>query len=433
MSRILRTVLAASLAGSAVTPVRAQTEVWETSPPAEADLSQCYAWAQEQSESLHIQVEQIYQLEQQFKQALASALPNLSFNAADKWLDTSRLEGASSPSGTFTSPQPQVNFALSQPLFSGLREYAAMAASKHQGQAAELQLKRARILLFQDVSNAFYLIMNLDTQLANDRMAIDMIANRIKELNRFEDLGRSRHSEVVFAESQKAALEAQEAFLKGQIEVARELLSFLAGKDLSLTKLSDKLDRVRALDPEESLLARAYNRTDVQALDKQVLAQEDQMRLAKGAWAPTVSFLGNYYLKRISSLEPIRWDAGLTAGLPLFAGGGQVAAVRQAQSQVNQARYNFELGLRQARTQIHSAYMILRAAANTTDAAEKSYLKAEESYRLESKEYRLGLVTNLDVLQALNALVSAKTAFDADVVQTKLDLLQLKVATEELP
>ena len=125
----------------------AQTDAWGapwgTPPPAQADLSECYAWAQEQSESLRMQAEQIYQFEQQLKQALATALPNLSFNASDKWL-------ANGGGGIYASPQPQINLALSQPLFSGLREYAAMAASKHQGQAAELQLRHARALLFQE-------------------------------------------------------------------------------------------------------------------------------------------------------------------------------------------------------------------------------------------------------------------------------------------
>jgi outer membrane protein TolC len=416
-------VLAAALAAGSL-PVRAMAQTG-TPPPAEADLPQCYAWAKEQSESLHMQAEQVYQLEQQYKQALAGALPNLSFNASDKWQKTG--------GGTYFTSQPQVNFSLFQPLFSGLREYAAMAAFKHQGQAAELQIKRAQALLFQDVSSAFYLVVSLEAQLGNAHMALDLTTSRIKELKRFENLGRSRHSEVVLVESQEASLIAEEESLKGQIAVARELLSFLTGKEIGQTKLLDKLERLHSVDPEERILARAYDRNDVLALRKQLDAQKDQLRLAKGAWLPTVGFSGNYYLKRMPSLEPVKWDAGLAAGIPLFAGGGQLAAVREAQSQVSQAQYNFELGLRQARSQIHSAYMTLRAAVSSADAAEKAYLKADESYRLDSQEYRLGLVTNLDVLQALNSMLNAKTIFDTDVVQTKLDLLRLKVASEELP
>ncbi len=423
-SRFMMT--AAAIVSVLLTPAWAQPDAWSPPPPMQADLAQCYAWAQDQSESLHMQQEQIVQLEQQFKQALATALPNLSLNASEKWL-------AAGGAGAYVSPQPQVNIALAQPLFTGLREYAAMSASKNLGQSAELQFKHARTLLFQDVSKAFYLAFNLQSQLDNVQDAVTLSASRIAELRRFEALGKSRHSEVVLTESQEASLQAQAESLKGQIAVARELLSFLTGKDLSLTKLDDKLGRVRSLPPEETLLARAYDRTDVQALHKQALAQEDQVRIAKSARLPLVSLLGNYYFYRMPMLEPIRWDAGVTAGLPLFAGGGPLAAIRLAESQVSQARYNFELGARTARTQIHSSYMTLGASMRSTDAAEKAYLKADESYHLELKEYRLGLVTNLDVIQALNSLVGTKTTFDTDLVQTKLALLQLQVSAEELP
>ena len=431
MKRILYVVLTAALAASAV-PARAwaQTDAWGAPHPAEADLAQCYGWAQEQSENLHMQQEQIHQLEQQFRTALAGALPSLSFNASDKWLDP---KGAASAGASGTTPQPQVNFSLSQPLFSGLREYAAMAASKHLGQAAELQLKHAHTSLYQDLANAFYLILNLEGQLANILAAENLSESRIKELRQWVDLGKSRHSEVVLVESQEAAYEAQAAALRGQIDVARDLLSFLTGKDMSEAKLADRLERVRGLDPEETVLTRAQTRYDVQALHKQLESQEDQVRIAKGAWAPTVSFLGDYYLKRMPSLDPIKWDAGVTASLPLFAGGGHLAAVRQAKSQASQAQYNFELGLRQARSQIHSTYNTLRASVSQAAASEKAYGKANESYTLQQKEYRLGLVSNLDVLTAINSLLSAKLTFDQIVVQSKLNLLQLKAATEELP
>jgi outer membrane protein TolC len=74
-----------------------------------------------------------------------------------------------------------------------------------------------------------------------------------------------------------------------------------------------------------------------------------------------------------------------------------------------------------------------QAAVAVTDTSEKAYLKSEEAHRLVVQEYRLGLVNNLDVISAMNSLVAAKSAFDASVVQAKLELLKLKVATEERP
>jgi outer membrane protein len=180
-------------------------------------------------------------------------------------------------------------------------------------------------------------------------------------------------------------------------------------------------------------LSRAASRTDVLSLREAVDAQQALVRAAESAWYPTANVTGDYYDYRIAFYRPIHWDAGLTINLPIFQGGSSLASLRQAKSQVSQAQYSFEFGLRQARSQIQSAYATLRASVAQSLAAEKSYAKADESYRLDQKEYRLGLVTNLDVLTALNAVLSAKLIYDQTVVQSKLNLLLLKVSDEELP
>lgn len=425
----MRFLLAASLT-LLISPLAKADTYGQTPPPESADLAQCYAWAAEQAESLQIQKEQIYQLEQQVKQILGLALPNVNFNASEKWQDTSGVSGGGV---FFQSPQPQVGFSLSQAIFSGFREFAAMKSYKHQGEAAELQLRHARTVLYQTTANAFYLVVNLEEALANARLAVSLSTSRIQELKRFEDLGKSRHSEVTLVESQEAAQEASVESLKGQVDAARALLSFVTGKDMGTAKLVDRIERVRSLGDEETSLGRAYGRSDVLALRKLVSAQEDQVRIAKGAWSPTISFLGNAYVKRNTTLDPIKWDATLTGAVPLFEGGSQLASVRQAKSSLRSAELSLELGMRQARSDIHSAYAALRAAVAGAEAAERAYLKADETYKLEEKEYRLGLVNNLDVLTAMNNLVGAKNAFDGVLIQTKVDLLQLKVAAEELP
>jgi outer membrane protein len=211
------------------------------------------------------------------------------------------------------------------------------------------------------------------------------------------------------------------------------LLSFLTGQDMSRTVLQDKMQRISALQPQESVLALAASRTDVVSLREAVDAQQALVKVAQAAWSPTAVLAGDYYDYRASAYRPIRWDATLSVNLPLFQGGSSLAALRQAKSEVSQAWYNFDFGLRQARSQIQSAYATLQASVAQGLAAEKSYAKADESYRLDQKEYRLGLVTNLDVLTALNAVLSAKLIYDQTVIQSKLDLLLLKVSDEELP
>jgi outer membrane protein len=393
--------------------------------PASADLARCYAWAQAQSESLRIQGEGIYQLRQQYRQVLGTLLPDLGYAYSVKFLDAS---GAS-----LQGTQPQANFTLTQTLFSGFKELAAMASFRHQEKAGELRLSHARTALFQDAAGAFYLIVDLETQLANVRSAVDLSETRLKELRSWVELGKSRHSEVVLVESQKASYEARAESIRGQIDSARTLLSFLTGRDMRRTRLEDGIERVRCLEPEESLLAKALDRSDVRALLEEASALRESVRVAESAWYPSAGFAGNYYNYRTGDLRPARWDAFVGVSLPLFQGGASSAALRQASSGLQAATLASELSLRRARSQIQSAYATLRASIAESDASERSFQKAEECYRLQQKEYRLGLVSNLDVLAAMNSLLNARLLFDQAVIEGKMALLNLRAAVEDVP
>ena len=53
---------------------------------------------------------------------------------------------------------------------------------------------------------------------------------------------------------------------------------------------------------------------------------------------------------------------------------------------------------------------------------------AEENARYQEADYKLGLVTNLDVLSALNTVQQARLSLSQAKVQERLTLLNLEVA-----
>ena len=110
-----------------------------------------------------------------------------------------------------------------------------------------------------------------------------------------------------------------------------------------------------------------------------------------------------------------------------------LAQVRFAQSQWRAAKDNASLVYRQARSQIRTDYVTLKAALTQLQTLQEAYEKARDAYKLEVREYRLGIVDNLTVLLAMNTMQSAQLSMDQTAVQIKVDFLQLKVATEELP
>ena len=364
-------------------------------------LSECYQLALKRSEEIAIRQELLKETEGRFTQALSAALPRVSFDSSDK-----RQDGSGSSSFTLRYI-PERKFTFSQPLFSGFKEFAAMAGSRAERRQRLQEEVRAEQLLFVDVSDAFYLLLEQQ----EDRSALDAsrlaLVARLDELRGRQRLGRSRSTEVVTAEAQLRRVEAELAQNLSRQRVSQHLLEFLTGLD-RVGPLSGADPSFSILEPEETYLAKSASRPDLRASEAAWHVAEQAVRVAKGDLFPKASVDGNYYVDRVGAAEDVKWDVALMVHVPLFQGGQAVGAVKEAASKARQAhlryleaRRNVALDIRDAYTRVDSALAVSAAFHNALNAS-------EESYRLETDDYRLNLVGNLEVLQTLQALQDAR-------------------------
>ena len=220
-------------------------------------LERCFHSALKQSETLAIQKELIAEVEGLFRQSLSAALPDVSFVYSEEYRDRG------STSSTASSRVPEARFTFSQPLFSGFKEFAAIAASRAQGRQREREFERARQLLFIDVVDAFYLLLNYDED-TNTLAAIrQALGERLEELKKREEIGRSRASESASTEARLRRLEADQELVTRDAQVARQLLEFLTGEKV------DTVVDVETIAPKlsagEDYTLRSAERPDVQA------------------------------------------------------------------------------------------------------------------------------------------------------------------------
>ena len=109
---------------------------------------------------------------------------------------------------------------------------------------------------------------------------------------------------------------------------------------------------------------------------------------------------------------------------------GTVAEVR---SQKKQSELYLRELARRIDTDVRRAYDDwVDSGAEIADLA-AAQRAAEASHNAQVKEYRLGLVTNLDVLMALQTLLDAKRALDDARIESRRRYVALMVAAEVLP
>ena len=396
--------------------------------PESIDLARCYRLALDRSETLAIRAEIINQADEHYRQALAGVLPSLSFNASYLY------QGADSAATAVAANSRDYRFTVRQTLFSGFREFSAMAAGRSETTRQTLLLRRAQVLVYLDVARAFYSVVLLEKDLENLTAERKLTQDRIVELRTRLDLGKSRESEVLNVDSQLSTLDAQAEQTASDIATARDLLAFITGADLDRTRLDGvAAETETALPPLDHYLGLAGARTDVKAASQEVETARDRVYGTWGGILPGAGLAADWYVPRNAKTDPVAWDAMLTLEIPLFQGGRAVSAKREAQSAVRAAEQGLSLATRNATLEIKDRWVALSHSLAQTAHLHDAYEKARKSYDLQVEEYRHGLVTNLDVLTTMGIMVTARRDWDHVVLQNRINRLELLLAVEALP
>lgn len=396
--------------------------------PGPLTLSDCYKLALRQSELIAISADSIRQAEARFLQALSVAMPYVSFKSTDT------QEAMPNDAGTTLSTlkptkSSERQFQITQTLFSGFKAIAAMSGSTMEKDQRIEEKIRAEQLLLVDVSNAFHLFIEKKEDLKALLRIKSALMSRIKELKLREDLGRSRSSEVVNARAQLYTLEADVKIVKSQEIVARQLLEFLIGRPVD--KVSDSYKIPEHLMDKDYYVSRFVNRPDIKAANYAWQYSEKQLDVINSDFLPTVSWQGNLYTQRTGFDKNTDWDIMLKVDVPIFEGTETLGKSKEYKLIAHQRELEYIRLKRFAPYDIKDAYVKLDTALAVHENLRKAFYTAKMNYYLQRKDYERNLVSNLDVLAAIQTLQDAQRNYIRAVYEAKRLYWRLRVSMGE--
>ncbi len=393
----------------------------ENAKPDKLTLEECYHLTLKQSETIAINSELIREAEARFTQALGALLPQVSFVWTQTNLDSERAFSSYNHNGSFES-----KFVFKQTLFSGFKEFAGMAGSSLEQKQRISEKKRAEELLFVDVADAFYLLLEQQEDLKTIDMIHKALSDRVIELKKREDVGRSRHSELVSTESKLYNIEAEIQLVKSRELIAKELVAFLIGKEPGV--LFDEKDTPDSLGPESFYTANVGLRADVRAYNFATGVAEKQAYIAKTALLPTVTVEGNYYERRNTTPLDVTWSTILKISVPIFEGTTTYGNIKQANAKSHEAELTYKRAQRLAIQNVHDSYVRAYSAVLMSKAMEKALKSAELNYSLQKDDYKNNLVSNLDVLTAIQGFGDTRRSYMHTLYEKKRMYWQLEAA-----
>jgi outer membrane protein TolC len=308
-------------------------------------------------------------------------------------------------------------FQLNQPLFAGGRIAGQRRYAQHLETAAVDRLAETEADMVLSVRVAY-----LNALLARRLHEIALQSRRttedhLRQVEAFREAGTASEFDVLrarvdLANREPLVVQAENAARVAVLELKR-LINLPAEQPLALIS-QFSADSI-VLD-EEQVRRLMADRPLLNAARETVAAQEASVRIAQGAWFPTVALQGNLGFQAYpSSPAPPGfndwrqdWSVALTLSWVPFDGFGRKGRIGQAQAQLREAKMQ-QAQLEEALDLQYSAAVgDFRTAAANVSARRETVSLAEQTLELADLRYRNGLATQLEVSDATLQLDQAR-------------------------
>lgn len=301
---------------------------------------------------------------------------------------------------------------VTQPIYTGGKVPATLHRAKNQVISTRAQLLATEEEVLFNTAQAYVGVVQDEQLLQIDIGNEQILTRQLQSTNDRFRVGELTRTDVAQAEAALASATATRETAEGTLQAARatyEQLVGLPAEDLS-TPQPLKLP-VRTLD-EANRLAGRNNPNVVAALFNDAAAR-DAFDVAYSALMPTINVQVSATKNYNEFFPGLTEYGGMILGnlnVPIFQGGSEYSAIRQARQAEIQARKQLE-DQRRTAVQAATAAWEQLAAARASIVSNRSAVRANEiAVEGLEREALVGSRTTLDVLIGVQQLLTAQTA-----------------------
>jgi outer membrane protein len=380
----------------------------------ESALVQAY----QSNPSLNSQRAAVRAIDEGVPQALAGYRPRVSLTASvgEQYWDTrTLLTSGTSPYLSLAGIVTPSSFGITstQTLFNGFQTANKTRQAESQVFAAREMLRTSEQTVMLSAVTAYMNLLRDSAILDLQKRNVEVLQEQLRQIRDRFNVGEVTRTDVAQSESRIAAGRSQvlsaEANYKTSAAIYRQVIGSEAGKLTAGTPV----DRFAPNALPGAVAAGNAQHPTVTAAQYNVDIAEYQVKVAEGALLPTVSLQGNVsknYLSTQTALETMTGSLIGQISVPLYQGGAEYSAIRQAKETLGQRRIDLDTARDQARQTVVQSWGLLEAAKGNILATQSQVQAAEVALNGVREEARVGQRTTLDVLNAQQELVNARVA-----------------------
>ena len=328
---------------------------------------------------------------------------------------------ALAPQGTissFDSQKATKSYELPVTASWELDIFGRMRNSKKQAQALYAQsvdYKQAvRSQLIANVANTYYTLLMLDEQLKLSEETAEAWKETVGAVRALMDAGQYNEAGVSQMEATYYSVQASVVDLKEQINQTQNTLALLLAETPRNYERGKLADQVMPDDLSIGVpLQMLSNRPDVRSAERSLEAAFYVTNQARSAFYPSIVLSGSAGWTNAAGsiiVNPAKFIATAVGQLtmPLFNRGQNIAQLRIAKAQQEEASLSFQQTLLNAGAEVNDALTAYQSSKSKTELYQKQVESLEKTVTSTSLLMEYGTTNYLEVLTARQSLLNAQ-------------------------
>ena len=338
----------------------------------------------------------------------------------------------------FGNPQLQefdgerYSLTLTQALFNW-QAWSARKRASHIENQREAEYYYELAFLLTVVAERYLNVLQAQDALTSIASELDAVTNQLQQIQSRYDLQRAQITDLRQAEASLASVQAEQLRLQAQLAINEEALRSVTGIDIGALYVLDRQVELPEADNDLAYWVRLAesNNQQIRARHHAVRAARELIRESQGAYLPRINAIAQHQDSNVGfdNIFLGKTDTtfyGVDISIPIYAGGANKARVSEARSQHSIAEHELRQIELEANEQVRSAYLQVQATARLTAASERLVESTRLSSQAMQQGFELGVVTTVDVLNALQDQFRAERDLQAARYEHILFLLLLK-------
>jgi outer membrane protein len=323
------------------------------------------------------------------------------------------------PRTSFGSSPSSANFTVSQTLFNGFQTANRVRQAEANTSAARETLRVAEQTILLNGATAYMDLLRDSALLELQRRNVEVLQEQLRQTRDRFNVGEVTRTDVAQAESRLS--QGRATVLSAESQYARSRANYrqFIGVEAGVLQPGAPVDRLTPRRVIEAIeIARARHPSVGVAMfgiDAAVL----QVKVTEGSLYPQAKLLGtvqqNWETNLSTQLEVFNAFVAAQVTIPIYNAGPTGASdtfssIRAAKETVGQKRFDLDTARDQVQANVVTAWGQLEAAKAQILATTAQVASAEIALNGVREEARVGQRTTLDVLNAQQELVNARTA-----------------------